>query len=88
MAVSKQLRRVAILGLSDRVETARCMCLYWGVTPMHTDVVHKQPQKIMKVVAEWGRRNLVIASGDEIVLIASTNWSTPGHDLMLVHVVP
>ncbi len=88
MAVSKQRRRVAILGLSDRVETARCMCLYWGVTPMHTDVVHKQPQKIMKVVAEWGRRNLVIASGDEIVLIASTNWSTPGHDLMLVHVVP
>lgn len=88
MAVSKQRRQVAILGLSDQVETARRMSLYWGVTPMHTEVVHQQPQAIMKEVTEWGRRNSIIASGDEIVLIASSDWSTQGHDLMLVHVVP
>ena len=88
MAVSKQRSQVAILGLSDRLATARRMSLYWGVTPMHTDVVDRPPQEIMHVVTEWGRRNSVIASGDEIVLIASTNWSTRGHNLMLVHVVP
>ncbi len=88
MAVSKQRNKVAILGLSDRPDTARRMNLYWGVTPLCTDVVHQDPRKIMEMVVAWGRRNLVISSGDKLVLVASTDWAARGHDLMLVHIVP
>ncbi len=88
MAVSKQRNKVAILGLSDQIDTARRMNLYWGVTPLHTNTVNQDPRKIMEMVVAWGKKHFVISSGDKLVLVASTDWAAAGHDLMLVHIVP
>ena len=88
MAISKQRSHTPILGLSDSAETARRMCLYWGVTPMQTDVVDRQPQDLLKWVMEWGRAQNVLQSGSKLVLVASSKWSAEGHDLMLVHAIP
>ncbi len=88
MAVSKQRSRVPILALSDQATTTRRMCLYWGVTPVETVAVHDSPEKLLEFVVQWGRRLNILQSGSRIVLVASTNWSASGHDLMLVHVIP
>lgn len=88
MAVSKQRSPVPILALTDRPETARRMTLYWGVTALETDVVHDSPEELIKYVVDWGRKENAVDSGNRIVVVAGTNWSAAGHDLMLVHAVP
>jgi len=88
MAVSRQRLPVPILGLSDVAETARRMCLYWGVTPLQTKYVDSTPQELLKFVVEWGRREQVLQSGSKLVLVGSSSWSSPGHDMLLVHTVP
>ncbi len=88
MAVSKQRSRVPILALTDRPDTARRMCLYWGVTPLETQVVHDTPQQMLDFVVEWGREEKTLHSGSRLVLVGKTNWSDDGHNLMLVRAIP
>lgn len=88
MALSRQRNRVPILGVSDRAATARRMCLYWGVTPFQTALVDAPPQELLKCVVEWGQKEQVLKSGSKIVLVASSNWSAQGHDMLLVHAIP
>ena len=88
MAVSKQRNRVPILALSDNPESARRMCLYWGVSPMETSVVQESPHDIIQFVVKWGKREGILSSGSRMVIVASTDWSTQGHDLMLIHAIP
>lgn len=88
LAVSKQRSRVPIVGLSDRPEIARRMCLYWGVTPLLTDRVQTAPQELLDIVVEWGRQEELLKSGSKLVLVANSTGSVQGHDLLLVHSVP
>ena len=89
MAISNQRLSVPVIAVSDRPEITRRMCLFWGVTPVHTDTkTVGNPEPLLRYVVEWGKRQHVLASGSRIVLIASTNWSDEGHDLMLVHMIP
>ncbi len=88
MAVSQQRRPIPIVALTDDIRTARRMCLMWGVTPVHCGAVHRPPEELLQFVVEWARRMSVISAGGKLVLIASTDWSAPGHDLMLVHTLP
>jgi pyruvate kinase len=88
MAVSKQRSPVPVLALTDRPETARRICLYWGVMPLVTDIVRQSPQDLIEFVTDWGRRESVFASGSRFVVVANSDWTQEGHDLMLVHVVP
>ena len=88
MAVSRQRNRIPVLGLTDRAEIARRMCLYWGVTPLQTELVDALPQVILNFVVDWGRREKLLDSGSKLVLVVSTNWSAEGHDLLLVHSIP
>jgi pyruvate kinase len=88
LAVSRQRSPIPILGLSDSPETARRMCLYWGVTPLVTDLVQAPPQELLKFVVDWCRRHGVVKPGSKLVLVASTNWSADGHDMLLVHAIP
>jgi len=87
MAISKQRSPVPILALTDNAHVARRMCLYWGVKPLHTDVVHKPPRELLRFAVTWGKRHKVLESGSRLVLVGSSNWSDEGHDLMLVHAV-
>lgn len=88
MAISRQRSHTPILGISDSPETTRRMCLYWGVTPMQSDKVDAPVQDLLKFVVDWCRRQNILHSGSKLVLVASSNWSAEGHDLMLVHAIP
>jgi pyruvate kinase len=88
MAVSKQRSRVPVLALTDRPAVSHRMCLYWGVTPVWTDVVHKEARWLIQFVVEWGKKHNVLSAGSRVVLVGSSNWAAEGHDLLLVHVVP
>jgi pyruvate kinase len=88
LAVSKQRSQIPIVALTDRVESARRMALYWGVTPLVTDAVHKTPQDMLGLVVRWGKEAGVLHSGSRVVLVGMSNWSADGHDLMLVHAIP
>ena len=88
MAVSKQRSPVPILALSDRADTARRMCLYWGVTSVQTDAVHASAEALLSFVVDWGKQNNVLEPGSRLVLVGSTDWSQSGKDLMLVHAIP
>jgi len=87
LAISKQRSLVPVVALSDRPDTARRMCLYWGVTPLLTDVVGDSPESLIRLVVRWGKQHNALSSGSRIVLVGSSNWSAEGHDLMLVHAV-
>ncbi|MFQ5734973.1 MAG: pyruvate kinase, partial [Planctomycetaceae bacterium] len=88
MAVSKQRSPVPILALTDNAETARRICLYWGVTAVETHAVAESPQALIRFVSDWGRRQEVFSSGSRFVAVGNSDWTKDGHDLMLVHVVP
>jgi len=88
MALSKQRGPVPILALTDRPESARRMCLYWGITPLETEAVQQRPDELMEYVVEWGQREKVLERGSRLVLVTSTDWSKKGKDLMLVHALP
>src|SRR5438093_7009098 len=88
MALSNQRISVPVIAVSDRPEVTRRMCLYWGVTPVETDTkTVGNPEPLLRYVVEWGKREKVLQSGSRLVLIASTNWSDEGHDLMMVHMI-
>ncbi len=88
LAVSNQRSTVPIMALSDCPETARRMCLYWGVTPVETDAVLRSPIALLNFVVEWGKSAQVLRSGSRFVLVSGTHWNADTKDLMLVHVVP
>ncbi|HBL43705.1 MAG TPA: pyruvate kinase [Planctomycetaceae bacterium] len=87
MALSKQRRTVPTVALTDRPETARRMTLYWGVTSLLTDVVDKSPSKILKFIDNYGKKHGFLSTGSQIVLISGTDWTSQGHDMLLVHEV-
>ena len=88
MALSKQRRRVPIIAVTDCEETARQMCLFWGVTPMVTPAVCFMPDKFIDWVVEMARQHHAIQSGDKLVVVGNSRWEHRFHDMMLVHVVP
>jgi pyruvate kinase len=88
MALSNQRLSVPIIAVTDRPEIMTRMTLFWGVMPLLTDtrtVSHAEP--LLRFVVDWGKRENILKSGSRIILIASTNWSDEGHDLMMVHMV-
>lgn len=87
MALSKQRRTVPTVALTDRPATARRISLYWGVTPILTDVVDKSPHRILKFIVTFGKKQGFLITGSQIVLISGTDWSSLGHDMLLVHEV-
>ncbi len=88
LAMSNVRSPVPILALSDRPETARRMCLFWGVTPMYRERIDYTAEGLSEFVAQWGQRTKTLRSGSRVVLLYSSDWSAAGHDAMLVHVVP
>jgi pyruvate kinase len=88
LAVSKQRGQVPIVALTDNEDSARLMSLYWGVLPIVTQAVFEAPPKMIELVVRWGKDAGVLHSGSRIVLVGMSNWSTDGHDLLLVHAIP
>jgi len=88
LSVSNQRLKTPILGISPETHTARKMAMYWGVTPLIADLHEYTLQQILEHVVKWGVQEGILHSGSRLVLIASSNWSTQGHDQLLVHSIP
>ena len=87
LSVSGKRSKIPVLALTDRADSARRMALYFGVTPIRTDVVSGAPREVMAFVTEWGKKTGALQTGDRVVLIGSTTWSKKGHDLLVVRQV-
>jgi pyruvate kinase len=88
LALSRQRGRVPILAVTHRDDTARRMCLYWGVTSLQSKLVRQSADALLQYVVQWGLDHGVLKSGNKIVVVGHTNWLGEGHDLMMVHLVP
>jgi len=81
---SKQRNFIPTLGVSGSEETLRQMCLHWGVIPLRGAPLDP-PRLLREYVANWGRENCGLASGDKIVFITGTNVIASAHNVVVVH---
>ena len=88
LALSRLRGKVPILAVAHREDTARRLCLYWGVTAIHNCLVRQSADVLMQYVVQWGLDNRLLKSGHKIVVVGHTDWLGGGHDLLAVHVVP
>lgn len=88
LSVSRQRGQIPVIALTDSRESARRMTLYWGVTPLVTEIVNQSPRDMLDFVVRWGRSGGTLRQGNRLVLVTMSNWSADGHDLMLVHAIP
>jgi pyruvate kinase len=86
LALSKQRCFVPIVGVSDCEDVLRQMCLFWGVIPL-SDAPATDNQALLVYLEGWGRREGLLAAGDQIVLVAGTGLPTQGHNMVMVHQV-
>jgi pyruvate kinase len=82
--LSNQRGRAPIIGISDNEEVARRMCLYWGVVPLQAPRFSSSGELLTYATA-WAHRFGIVRGGERVVLIASTNWTTTTHDMIVVH---
>ncbi|MBX9789698.1 MAG: pyruvate kinase [Pirellulales bacterium] len=85
LALSKQRNFVPTIGTSDREQTLRQMCLYWGVRPLAAPI--DAIGALVRHIETWGKTSSTLATGDRIVLVSGTRLAGAGHNLVLVHEV-
>lgn len=88
LALSRHRGKVPVVALTDREEIARRMCLYWGVTPIHSRIVQQSADALLQFVIQWGQRHRLVQSGSKLIIVGHTSWLGETHDLMMVHVIP
>ena len=86
-AISKERSRVPVLAICGSPQTARQLTLLWGITPVEAVASEHGGEDVVTQAVEWGRREKVLESGSRVVVVASSRWSSAGHDSMLVHLV-
>ncbi len=84
LAMAKQRSSVPVVGVSDSQAALRQMCLYSGVTPL-AGVPTSDTGELLVAVDDWGRRCATLSNGDRLVLVASTHWTSRGHNMVVVH---
>ena len=86
LAASKQRQATPTLALTDDIEVARAMGLYWGVTALHIPELFETGQ-VLAWADEWCRSHDLIDSGDRVVIIRGVIPNNPNHNALLVHEV-
>jgi len=86
-AISKERTAVPILAICSCPQAARALTLLWGVTPIEATAADHSATSIVEQAEAWGLRENVLATGSRMVVMASSRWSSAGHDSMLVHTV-
>ena len=86
LALSKQRNASPTLALTDDLEAARAMALYWGVTSLHIPDLFESGQ-VLAWADEWCRANDLIDSGDRVVIVRGVIPNNPNHNALLVHEV-
>jgi pyruvate kinase len=86
LALSKQRFLTPILGFSNRLDTVRKMCLYWGVIPIHC-AEPVTPATFLPQTLRWLNEHGWTKPGDRLVLMLGAHWSGNGcHSLLLYQV--
>ena len=75
LAASKQRHATPTLALTDDVEIAQAMGLYWGVTALHIPELFETGQ-VLSWADEWCRANDLIDSGDRVVIVPTASSPT------------
>lgn len=86
-AISKERTPVPVLAICASPRTARSLTLQWGVIPIESTTQDHSAASIVEQAEEWGVRENVLTTGSRMVVMASSRWSSAGHDSMLVHTV-
>ena len=86
LALSKQRNATPTLALTDDLEAARAMALYWGVTALHVPELFETGQ-VLAFADEWCRARDLIDSGDRVVIVRGVIPNNPNHNALLVHEV-
>jgi pyruvate kinase len=86
LASSKQRIATPTLALTDDLEVAQAMGLYWGVTALHIPELFRTGQ-VLAWADEWCRSNDLINSGDRVVIVRGVIPNNPNHNALLVHEV-
>jgi pyruvate kinase len=86
LALSKQRRHIAVLGVTDNEIVLRQMNLYWGVTPIAGAPAHNLGD-LINHVETWGTREGKLHKGDHLVIVSAISLVAKGHNLLAVHEV-
>jgi pyruvate kinase len=86
LALSKLRHATPTLALSDDVEIARTMALYWGVCPVFCPTLTEGVQ-VLASALDWARSRSLIDRGDRVVLVQGTMPNDPSHNAMFVQEV-
>lgn len=82
LRLSRERPRCGILGMTPRIETARRLCLAWGVRSVVTEDAHDTEDMVTK--AETCVRSLGLADVDDrIVITAGVPFGRPGKTNMI-----
>ncbi|MEC8555580.1 MAG: pyruvate kinase [Planctomycetota bacterium] len=84
---SKQRNFIHTLGVSNRQDTLRRMCLFWGIMPHYIESFD-DTQSLYEQVADWGKERGMLAKGDSIVLVTGTGIIDNTHNQVVVHEIP
>jgi pyruvate kinase len=88
LALSRQRSSVPILAVTHRPETARRMCLYWGVHSLNSQLERHSATALLDHVVKWGLEHRALKSGNRVIVVGRGNWLDAGHDVIMVHEVP
>lgn len=86
LALSKTRNYAPTLGISDREETLRHMCLLWGVIP-HSGIDPADRASLVAKAIAWGLADGSLAKGDTVLLVAGSGIEGGPHDQIVVHTV-
>jgi pyruvate kinase len=84
LALSKQRHDTPTLALARTPELARAMALYWGVTPTYVADLTSL-EDVLHHLEDWAKRNALIRSGDNVVLLRGTIPGNPVQNALAVH---
>lgn len=86
LALSKQRFLTPVLGFSDREDTVRRMCLYWGIWPIYC-AEPTTPGTFLPQTLRWLQDHGWVHHGDRLVFVLGAHWSGNGcHSLLLYEV--
>ncbi|MFQ3622059.1 MAG: pyruvate kinase [Acetobacteraceae bacterium] len=77
LRISRERPDAPILGLTPREETARRLCLVWGVYPLVTADAHSMSEAVAKSLRLAGQEGLA-GPAQEIVVVAGMPFGTSG----------
>lgn len=78
--------QIPTIAVSDSEATLRLMNLLWGINPIHAKSFGKG-MEFIEEICRWGRENVGLEDGDQVVFIAGTGVIAKTQNQVRVHTV-